>query len=682
MKKFLSLLLSATISLSLAVPAFAAEPTASSDVSLQSDVTTPDTFNVIVPAEIPIYMGQNGDIQVSQTLQIQNKSSKAVEVIRVQVDGKDDWQICDFGADLGAEPANTHDLALRFRGDSTDSAGNIELSPNNWQIEKDANLALNADAKLPLQTNIEKSSIATVVWTIDWAASHDTHPVDKGHEITVLPGENGTVDSNSPIMTDDTGKIPQFPTPIPDDGYVFVRWEDANGNPVDGDTVFDEPSSIKPVFIPDGSTPQNGYTITILPGDHGNTGGVTSIQTNPDGQIVSFPSVYPDDGYSFAGWQDEDGNLIDENTVFDKAANIVPIFEKELNPVVSILPGEHGNIGGVESIQTDDNHRISMFPETYPDEGYLFDHWEDVNGNPVDENTVFSVGAVIKPVFVEDISAYEDFVVSAENRSKIGFTGAANEALVIPESFDDADGTHYRVIEVGDLAFKGCTNIISVEFPETLTRIGNSAFSGCSGIASPIVFPDSLEEIGDRAFELCTSLPSFVMADSTNRLGNYIFAKCSSLTSGNIPTSLTAVPTGYFPYCTKLSSIVIPDGVTSIGGDCFKGTAISTIDIPESITYIGAATFPECPNLTYVKLPSGLKSIEATQFRSCPKLESVEIPYGVETIKQGAFDNCPRLILSVPDSVTRIEEAAFKTVPQVYYNGPATGAPWSALKLN
>ena len=53
------------------------------------------------------------------------------------------------------------------------------------------------------------------------------------------------------------------------------------------------------------------------------------------------------------------------------------------------------------------------------------------------------------------------------------------------------------------------------------------------------------------------------------------------------------------------------------------------------------------------------------------------------TIGEGAFANSGILTdLTVPDSVTTIDNEAFYNVPNVNYNGTATGRPWGALAIN
>ena len=72
--------------------------------------------------------------------------------------------------------------------------------------------------------------------------------------------------------------------------------------------------------------------------------------------------------------------------------------------------------------------------------------------------------------------------------------------------------------KIGNSAFSGCTSLIQITIPSSVTSIGNGAFSGCS----------SLTQI---TFEIPSSVTS---------IGNYAFYRCSSLTQIIIPSSFKA----------------------------------------------------------------------------------------------------------------------------------------------
>jgi hypothetical protein len=83
-------------------------------------------------------------------------------------------------------------------------------------------------------------------------------------------------------------------------------------------------------------------------------------------------------------------------------------------------------------------------------------------------------------------------------------TNAYSGDLVIPATVTN-EGQTYQVTEIGASAFKNCTRLYSIQFPEGLKIIGNNAFVGCTGLES-IKLPNSLEQINYAAFMGCRLL--------------------------------------------------------------------------------------------------------------------------------------------------------------------------------
>lgn len=61
------------------------------------------------------------------------------------------------------------------------------------------------------------------------------------------------------------------------------------------------------------------------------------------------------------------------------------------------------------------------------------------------------------------------------------------------------------ITEIEDNTFENNANLISVEFPDTLTSIGVKAFNNCNNLIK-INFPSALSKIGKGAFLTCKSL--------------------------------------------------------------------------------------------------------------------------------------------------------------------------------
>ena len=228
-----------------------------------------------------------------------------------------------------------------------------------------------------------------------------------------------------------------------------------------------------------------------------------------------------------------------------------------------------------------------------------------------------------------------DFTVTAENRAMIGFTGEANEKLVIPAVFED-NGTWYRVTSIGICAFYGCSGLASVTIPDTVATIDGYAFGGCSNLTS-VTIGDSVTTISGTAFWCCSNLTSVIIPDSVTTIGYEAFAGCSNLTSVTIGKSVTTIGESAFRNCSRLTSIVIDEkniAYQSINGNLYSkdGTlliayALGKIDthfqIPDSVTTIGDWAFSGCSSLTSVTVGDSVTSIGDFAFCDCDAITHV-----------------------------------------------------------
>ncbi len=305
-------------------------------------------------------------------------------------------------------------------------------------------------------------------------------------------------------------------------------------------------------------------------------------------------------------------------------------------------------------------------------------------------------------------------------------------------------GTTYSVTSIGEEAFSRCTGLTSITIPNSVTSIGYYAFYKCTGLTS-VTIPNSVTSIGNYAFYNVpnivyngTATGSPWGARSVNGYvdGYLVYADatkttllaCSRAASGTItiPNSVTSIVYQAFSGCTGLTSVTIPESVTSIGYRAFdnvpnivyNGTATGspwgarsvngyvdgylvyadatkttllacssaasgTITIPNSVTGIGGYAFYGCTGLTSVTIGNSVTSIGEYAFCFCTSLTSVTIGNSVTSIGESAFSICTRLTsVTIPNSVTSIGNYAFSNVPNIVYNGTATGFPWGARSVN
>ncbi len=246
-----------------------------------------------------------------------------------------------------------------------------------------------------------------------------------------------------------------------------------------------------------------------------------------------------------------------------------------------------------------------------------------------------------------------------------------------------------NVTSIGNCAFYGCPNLISVTLPDGITSIGESAFVGCSSLTS-ITLPDGVTSIGRAAFFNCGSMISVNIPVGVTSIEENTFYGCSNLTSINIPDDVTSIGNGSFYSCSNLSSITLPAKLIAIGGSAtwsdegvFSGCSnLTSINLPDGVTSIGDYAFYRCSSLTSINIPDGVTSIGRYTFLGCSCLTSINIPDGVTSIGNDSFNGCSSLTsINIPDAVASIGNSAFNgcsnlkfiyfasTTPKVTYTG-------------
>lgn len=175
------------------------------------------------------------------------------------------------------------------------------------------------------------------------------------------------------------------------------------------------------------------------------------------------------------------------------------------------------------------------------------------------------------------------------------------------------EGIEYQVTQIADSAFFNSNQMMLVNIPNSINRIGVRAFHRCEGL-STLNIPDGVDAIGENAFEGCLTLNDV-----------------------KLPSSLKAIPNAAFSSCANLSSVQIPEGLENIGID----------------------SFGYCFSLKHIKLPSTLKQIGQGAFWHCYRLEDITIPSMVNTIGDYVFTRCDSLSViydeaPIPQRITNI----------------------------
>ena len=169
----------------------------------------------------------------------------------------------------------------------------------------------------------------------------------------------------------------------------------------------------------------------------------------------------------------------------------------------------------------------------------------------------------------------------------------------------------YDVTSIDDYAFYQCTNLYTVEIPNSVTKIGNRAFYGCSHLAT-ITFSNSLENIGTLAFDGTYWYNN--KSDGLVYAGKVLYQYKGTMPSNTnitIPNDILGIANCAFDGCSGLKSVTIPNSVKRIGSHAFSGcTGLSSVIIPSGVTCLGAFAFYGCSSLQNVTIRGEISDVE------------------------------------------------------------------------
>ena len=164
--------------------------------------------------------------------------------------------------------------------------------------------------------------------------------------------------------------------------------------------------------------------------------------------------------------------------------------------------------------------------------------------------------------FVEAASAFQRVKIEGVVQTKkadfeitagtlINYHGESTN-IIIPDN----------VYEIGKQAFWNMP-IESIRFSPSIKVIHHSAFAECSNLVS-VQLPNTLQSIDDSAFKNCVSLISVQLPISLQSIGSYAFDGCRNLQSIHIPASVKYIGMSAFGKCEKLEDVIIDNPVFNV----------------------------------------------------------------------------------------------------------------------
>ena len=299
------------------------------------------------------------------------------------------------------------------------------------------------------------------------------------------------------------------------------------------------------------------------------------------------------------------------------------------------------------------------------------------------------------------------------NATITGYTGNVS-ALVIP---DEIDG--YKVIALGDNAFKGKklleyveipnnvvkigsyvfanTSLTDLKLPEKLTYLGRCVLSGNTGVTE-IVIPKTLTTVGSKwenilegdgpfhesnvqkailekgitsipgnLFHKNTTLMQVIIPDTVTKIEKFAFAECGNLESVSLPGNVNQIGDYVFAK-TGIKGINMPDSILEIGNYVFANTKLTELKLPRNLTHMGRCVLSGNIGVTEIVIPKTLTTVESKwenilegdgPFHES-NVQKATLEKGITSIPRNLFHKNTTLTqVTIPDTVTKIEEFAF-----------------------
>ena len=247
-------------------------------------------------------------------------------------------------------------------------------------------------------------------------------------------------------------------------------------------------------------------------------------------------------------------------------------------------------------------------------------------------------------------------------------------AQICADTWGDGIGITYaqaaRVTNLNNV-FKGNTNIVSfdeLQYFTSLTYLNGASsnqtgeFNGCTNLVS-ITFPSSLTTIGGHAFYRCSSLES-ALGGTLTYIGYASFRDCSSLLDIDL-TNVTSIEGNAFNGADLSGYTLNMPYLASLGGASFEQTNIVAIQSLGSITTTpdpayGRGPFGYCTSLVSAVIPSTCGYINRYCFVGCTSLTSVTFNSQAFSVDNYAFNGCTSLASANLNYATSVGEYAFK----------------------
>lgn len=242
------------------------------------------------------------------------------------------------------------------------------------------------------------------------------------------------------------------------------------------------------------------------------------------------------------------------------------------------------------------------------------------------------------------------------------FTISENVKYIAPYAFKNQKNLESVIIPqgvetIGYSAFFLCTELKTIQFPDSLKTVQSDAFSSTPWYEEQ---PDGVVYAGNYAWAYKGEMPEdslIVIQDGTTVLDPDLFKDRKELTGLILPDGLTTIYGDAFTGCENLEMIRIPDSIATVGHNAFEETPWFAQQ-PDGLLYIGSTAYcykGDMPEQTEITLREGTLSVAPYAFVKCENLVSITFPEGLQDIGRYAFYACRNLTeITLPESVRSV----------------------------
>ena len=277
--------------------------------------------------------------------------------------------------------------------------------------------------------------------------------------------------------------------------------------------------------------------------------------------------------------------------------------------VLVIYPDGSAVMDGVNMAVKAEDNRVAIYSENDSGNAYIMTYFPGslimaFGGQELVFTRLSGIGETA--AVADPYDGLFDLTIEADGVTINGFAESAGDVteLVIPATLRGLP-----VVAVGNDAFRGEDQLISVTIEEGVQHIGSNAFAKCVGLER-VVLPKTMLSAGESVFSGCSALRSVELSTGLTEIPASMFYNCRMLETVAIPEGVTIIGESAFVNCESLEDLVLPATVNKIEHFAFMGSGIRSLFIPEGVEYFHASMIYDAGKLESVYFPRSIKNIQ------------------------------------------------------------------------